>query len=70
MIGLLVYGVAEEIHTWVLERVCETKVFFGRVLKSNDNNKNSYTSGVGYVLVGTNGLPALLDLLTALCNRI
>lgn len=44
--------------------VCERKGCFGRVMKSNDNNKNRYPFGVSYVLVGTNGLPVLFDLLT------
>lgn len=64
------YGITEELHTWVLERVCERKGCLGRLMKSKNNNKNRYPFGVSYVLVGTNGLHVLFDLLTILCNRI
>lgn len=64
------YGITEELHAWVLERVCERKGCFGRVMKITKNNKNRYPFGVSYVLVDTNGLPVLFDLLRILCNRI
>lgn len=51
---------SQEMHTLVLERVCELKGYFGSVMKGNNKN-NKYLFSVSYMLVDIDDLPVLFD---------